>query len=160
MSNFSEMSLAEMWPVMEEQINEGKTVKFTPGGNSMLPLIRPGVDSVLIKKAPDRLRKYDLPLYRRKKGGFVLHRVVKAKNGVYVMRGDNQNWLETGVAHEQILAIAVGMYKNGEYISFSGVKYWIYSRKRHLRQNLSRIKRVLIRTLKKTLKKFKKSIDN
>ncbi len=152
MSNFSEMGLAEMWPIMEEQIKADKPVKFTPGGNSMLPLIRPDIDSVLIKKAPDRLKKYDLPLYRRRNGAFVLHRVVKEKNGVYVMRGDNQNWLETGVAHEQILAIAVGMYKNDEYISFSGVKYWIYTRKRHLRQNLSRIKRVLLRTLKKVKK--------
>lgn len=149
MNNLSEISLAEMWPLMEEQINAGKTVQFTPGGTSMLPLIRPGVDSVVISKAPCKLKKYDLPLYRRKNGGFVLHRVVKEKNGVYVMRGDNQNCLETGIAHDQILALAVGMYKNGEYISFSGAKYWIYSRKRHLRQNLSRIKRVLLRTLKK-----------
>lgn len=149
MSNFSEMTLAEMWPVMEEQIKAGKIVKFTPGGNSMLPLIRPGVDSVLIKKAPDKLKKYDLPLYRRKNGSFVLHRVVKVRNDVYDMRGDNQNWIETGVSQEQILAVAIGMYKNDEYISFSGVKYWIYSRKRHIRQNLSRIKRVILRTLKK-----------
>lgn len=149
MSNFSEMSLAEMWPIMEEQIKAGKNVKFTPGGTSMLPLIRPGIDSVLIKKAPDKLKKYDLPLYRRNNGSFVLHRVVKVRNDVYDMRGDNQNWIETGVAHKQILAVAIGMYKNGEYISFSGVKYWIYTRKRHLRQNLSRIKRVLLRTLKK-----------
>ena len=152
MSNFSEMTLAEMWPVMEEQIKAGKIVKFTPGGNSMLPLIRPGVDSVLIKKAPDKLKKYDLPLYRRKNGSFVLHRVVRVRNDVYDMRGDNQNWIETGVSREQILAVAIGMYKNDEYISFSGVKYWIYSRKRHLRQNLSRIKRVILRTLKKVKK--------
>ena len=152
MSNFSEMTLAEMWPVMEEQIKAGKIVKFTPGGNSMLPLIRPGVDSVLIKKAPDKLKKYDLPLYRRKNGSFVLHRVVRVRNDVYDMRGDNQNWIETGVSREQILAVAIGMYKNGEYISFSGVKYWIYSRKRHIRQNLSRIKRVILKTLKKVKK--------
>ena len=152
MNNFSDMSLVEMWPVMEEQIKAGKNVKFIPGGNSMLPLIRPGVDSVIIKKAPNKLKKYDLPLYRRKNGSFVLHRVVRVRNDVYDMRGDNQNWIETGVSQEQILALAIGMYKNGEYISFSGVKYWIYSRKRHLRQNLSRIKRVILRTLKKVKK--------
>jgi len=152
MSNFSEMGLAEMWPVMEEQLKAGKSVKFTPGGRSMLPLIRPGVDSVLIKKAPDRLKKYDVPLYRRKNGSFILHRVVKVKNNAYVMRGDNQNILERNVKHEQILAVAVGMYKNGEYISFNGVKYWIYTRKRHLRLNLSRVKRVLLKTLKKVKK--------
>jgi len=141
-----------MWPLMEEQINSGKAVKFTPGGTSMLPLIHPEVDSVLIKKAPAKLKKYDLPLYRRKDGDFVLHRVIKVNNDSYVMRGDNQNWHEPGVKHEQILALAIGMYKNDEYISFSGVKYWIYTRKRNVRQHLSRIKS----KLKKTLKKVKK----
>lgn len=143
MNEFNEIGLTEMWPVMEEQINAGKSVCFRPGGISMLPLIRPGVDTVLIKKAPDKLKKYDLALYRRKNGTFVLHRVVGVKNGTYTMRGDNQNVLERNIEREQILAAAIGMNKNGEYISFSGVKYWIYCRIRHFRQGLSRIKRVL-----------------
>lgn len=140
MNNFNDLSLTEMWPVMEEQINSGKSIKFTPGGTSMLPLINPGIDSVLIQKAPPELKKYEILLYRRKNGDFVLHRVVKVKNGEYVMRGDNQNWHEPGITRDQILARAVGMYKNDEYISFSGVKYWIYTRKRHIRQLLSRLK--------------------
>lgn len=144
MNDFSELGLKEMWPIMEEQLNAGKTVSFRPGGNSMLPLIRPCVDTVLIKEPPAKLKKYDLPLYRRPDGAFVLHRIVGVKKDTYTMRGDNQNVLERDVKREQILAIAIGMYKNGEYISFSGVKYWIYCRIRHIRQGLSRIKRVLI----------------
>lgn len=143
MNEFNELGLKEMWPVMEEQLNAGKSVSFLPGGNSMLPLIRPGVDAVLIKKAPNKLKKYDLPLYRRTDGRFVLHRVVGVKKDTYTMRGDNQNVLERDIKREQILAVAKGMYKNGEYISFAGVKYWIYCRLRHLRQELSRLKRVL-----------------
>ena len=152
MSNFNEVGLAELWPLMKEQIDAGKSVKFVPGGTSMLPLIRPSVDSVLIKKAPDRLKKYDVPLYMREDGKFVLHRVVKAKNGVYNMRGDNQNWYEKGVKHDQILAICEGVFKDDEYISFSGVKYWIYCRMRHLRLKLSGLRQVL----KFFLKKLKK----
>ena len=143
MNDFNELGLKEMWPVMEEQLKEGKTVSFRPNGNSMLPLIRPGVDTVLIKEVPDRLKKYDLPLYRRSDGTFVLHRIVGVKKGTYTMRGDNQNVLERGMKREQILAVAVGMHKDGAYISFSGVKYWIYCRMRHIRQELSRAKRVL-----------------
>lgn len=149
MNDFNELGLKEMWPVMEEQLNSGKTVSFRPNGTSMLPLIRPGVDAVLIKEAPTKLKKYDLPLYHRDDGTFVLHRVVGVKKGAYTMRGDNQNVLERDVKREQILALAIGMYKNGEYISFSGVKYWIYCRKRHIRQELSRVKRVLIFYIKK-----------
>ena len=155
MNDFNELGLKEMWPVMEEQLNNGKTVSFRPGGNSMLPLIRPGIDSVSVKQAPEILKKYDLPLYRRMDGTFVLHRIVGIKKGTYTMRGDNQNVLERGVKREQVLAVATGMYKNGEYISFSGVKYWMYCRLRHFRQELSRVKRVLHFYTKK-LKKFQK----
>ncbi len=156
MNNVSEIGLKEMWPIMEEQLKAGKAVSFIPNGNSMLPLIKPSVDAVLIKKAPNKLKKYDLPLYRRTDGSFVLHRVIGVKKDTYTMRGDNQNILERGIKREQILAIATGIYKNGEYISFTGVKYWIYCRLRHLRQELSRIKRVFIfyaKKLKKVLKK-------
>lgn len=153
MNEFNELGLKEMWPVMEEQLNSGKAVSFRPGGISMLPLIRPGADLVVIKKAPDKLKKFDLPLYRRMDGTFVLHRVVGVKKGTYTMRGDNQNVLERDIKSEQILALSVGMYKNGEYISFSGVKYWIYCRMRHIRQGLSRIIRVL-NFFSKKLKKF------
>lgn len=153
MNEINELGLKEMWPIMEEQLNEGKTVSFRANGISMLPLIRPGVDKLVIKKAPDKLSKYDLALYRRDDGAFVLHRIIGTKNGSYIMRGDNQNVREGDIKREQILAVAVGTYKNGEYISFSGVKYWIYCRMRYLRQELSRIKRVLKISLKKS-KKF------
>lgn len=149
MNDFNELGLKEMWPVMEEQLNAGKTIIFRPNGNSMLPLISPGVDTVLIKKAPAKLKKYDLPLYRRLDGTFVLHRVVGIKKGTYTMRGDNQNVLERDIKREQILAVATGIYKNNVYISFSGVKYWMYCRTRHIRQELSRLKRVLKFYLKK-----------
>ena len=149
MNDFNELGLKEMWPIMEEQLNAGKTVSFRPNGNSMLPLIRPCVDTVLIKQAPAKLKKFDLPLYRREDGTFILHRIVEVKKDRYTMRGDNQNVLERDIKRDQILAVAVGMYKNDTYISFSGVKYWIYCRKRHIRQGLSRVKRVVKYYLKK-----------
>ena len=156
MSEINDLGLQEVWPLMKEQIDAGKSVKFCPGGKSMLPLIRPGVDRVLIKKAPEKLKKYDLPLYRRENGNFVLHRVVGVKNGTYTMRGDNQNVLERGIKPEQILAVAEGMFKDEEYISFSGVKYWMYCHLRHFRLELSRLKRILKKTLKKVKKIEKK----
>lgn len=151
MNEFNEVRLSDLWPIIKEQIDNGKSVKFRPGGTSMLPLIRPVDDIVIIKKAPKKLKKYDIILYRRENGRFVLHRVVGIKSGTYIMRGDNQNVLERGIKLEQILAIAEGIYKDSEYISFSGAKYWIYCRMRHYRQELSRLKRIL--------KKIKKSID-
>lgn len=149
MSNVSELKLDDLWPLMKEQIDSGKAVEFRPSGSSMLPLIQPIKDVVLIKKAPSKLKKFDLPLYRRKDGAFVLHRVVGMKNGTYTMRGDNQKVLEYGIEPEQILAIAVGVFKNGVYTPFSGAKYFIYCRFRNFRQKLSHLKSVLIKPPKK-----------
>lgn len=128
--------LKELWPIMEEQINAGGTVKFGPKGTSMLPMIRQGVDSVEIKKAPERLKKYDLPLYRRENGQFVLHRVIAVGRGGYTMRGDNQTASEPGVRREQILAIVTGFWRGDSYVSVDDGAYRRYCRRRVMRQNM------------------------
>jgi hypothetical protein len=72
------VSMAELVPLFQEQLEMGRSVRFAPRGVSMLPMLRPGLDTVVLSPAPERLRKYDLPLYRRDNGHYVLHRVVEA----------------------------------------------------------------------------------
>lgn len=124
------VQLAQLWPIMEEQINAGGEVKFSPKGVSMLPLIRQGIDSVVLIKAPDRLKKYDLPLYRRPDGHFVLHRVVEVKKNSYTMCGDNQLLREKGVKPDWILAIVKGFYRGDTYVSVENSEYQNYVRTR------------------------------
>lgn len=124
-----QISLAELWPVMKEQLEQGKTVEFLPNGTSMLPLIRQKRDRIVLKKAPKQLKKYDLPLYLRNNGQFVLHRVVDIDKNGYVMCGDNQFQREYGIKDEQILAIACGIYRDDEYLSFDDKKYVNYCKK-------------------------------
>ena len=114
---------------MKEQIDCGKTVVFSPKGTSMMPLIRQGIDRVVLKKAPEKLKKYDLPLYLRKNGQFVLHRVVGMDKDGYIMCGDNQFQHERGIKPEQILAIAEGIYKGDEFVAFDDKKYLDYCKK-------------------------------
>lgn len=122
---------------MEEQIYAGKTVRFGPKGISMLPLIRQNIDSIVLKKAPAVLKKYDLPLYIRDDGHFVLHRVVGKNRNGYIMCGDNQSVYEHGVRHDQILAVAVGMYRGNDYISFDNKTYIKYTH-RQVRKRLAK----------------------
>lgn len=155
MSGIKELQLADLWPVMAEQLDAGKTVRFAPKGVSMLPLIRQDLDTVVIKTAPPKLKKYDLALYRRKNGQFVLHRVVGVnKDGSYVMCGDNQYWREYGITDENILAMAVGYYKGNEYISFDDENYIKYSKKRvreqYIRYCFARVKAGFKRRIEKT----------
>ncbi len=141
------VGLKELWPVMEEQLNSGKKVKFIPEGISMLPMLRPGVDAVVLKKQTGKLKKYDLPLYRRKNGQFVLHRVVGVRKNSYIMCGDNQYVLENGIDDTNILAVCDAFIKDGQEISADNKKYRAYAKKRVLkntiRRNIVRLKRLI-----------------
>lgn len=132
--NEYKVSLAEVWDVMSEQIESGGEVKFSPKGVSMLPLIKEGRDSVILKKPPEKLKKYDVALYRRENGDFVLHRVVAVNGGSYTMCGDNQYYREKNVPKDAVLAIMTGLYQNGKYISVTDKEYLSYSKKQVMRQ--------------------------
>ena len=160
MENTNEKRLADFWPVMKEQLDNGRTVQFKPNGNSMLPLLRPGVDTVVLKKPPEKLKRYDVPLYMRADGSFVLHRVVKEKDNRYIMCGDNQWRLEYNICPEQILAVMQGFFRKDKYISCDNILYKVYyvSRTTALRIRVCAgvMKRRLVRRLirNKKIKKF------
>ena len=130
------VQLDELWPVMAEQISAGGSVRFGPKGTSMLPMLRQNIDSVILRKADRRLKKYDLPLYRRENGQFVLHRVVGVKKDSYTMCGDNQCQYEYGIKDEQILAIVEGFYRGDTYISVNDKKYLSYCKKQVAKQRI------------------------
>ena len=152
MADLGNIGLTEMWPVMEEQLHNGKSVKFIPEGISMLPMLRPGVDAVLLKLPVGKLKKYDLPLYRRESGQFVHHRVVKVDADSYVMCGDNQHVYEKGITDKNILAIVDSFYKDGEQISCSDRKYLNYCRKQVIKNRLKFYEVCLKRAVKRILR--------
>ena len=144
----NEVRLEVMLPLIQEQLESGGTVKFLPKGTSMLPMIRQGVDSVVIAPAAAPLRKFDIPLYRRNSGQFVLHRVVRVGQ-TYTCIGDNQFVLEEGVRPEQIIGVVTAFYRAGQEVKVSDFRYrlyvllWHYSRpiRKLWRLALARIKR-------------------
>lgn len=114
--------MQELSPVICELLRAGGRVRLTVTGNSMYPMLRDRKDSVVLKSA-DEIRRWDVPLYRRDDGKFVLHRVVKVKNGVYTMCGDNQTALEAGIRRDQILAVATEFSRDGKTISCQSRSY-------------------------------------
>ena len=78
-------SFEEMMCTLEGIVANGGSMSFIPAGKSMLPTIRDKKDLVTISPAND-IKKYDIVLYRRKNGKYVLHRVVKIlNNNSYMM---------------------------------------------------------------------------
>jgi hypothetical protein len=117
--------LEDLLPLILEGLESGKTVKFSPRGISMLPMLRQGIDNVILSPVPEKLKKYDLPLYRRSNGQFVLHRIVEAGD-TYTCVGDNQFVLEPGLRHEQMIALVTAFTRGDKLISVTDFRYRAY----------------------------------
>ncbi|MBE5797290.1 MAG: hypothetical protein E7327_07925 [Clostridiales bacterium] len=96
-------------------------------GRSMLPMLRQGKDTVELKKAPERLKKYDLPMYRGPGGKYVMHRIVDVKDDHYVCLGDN-TYVYEKVRREQIVAMVCAFYRGARRISVEAPGYRLYCR--------------------------------
>lgn len=142
--------LDELMPLIREALSAGRSVQFSPRGTSMLPMLRQGMDSVTLSPLPQRLRKYDLPLYRRDNGQYVLHRIVGVGES-YTCMGDNQFEPETGLTHEQMIAVVTSFSRNGKVYPVDALshrlycRFWHYSRpvRRLWRQGTGFLRRLL-----------------
>ena len=92
-------------------------------GISMLPFIRQGHSRVIIVPVKERLKKYDVALFHRKTGEYVLHRVVKVRKNDYVFCGDNQKTWEYGITDELIVGVMSELYDDGVKINTDSEKY-------------------------------------
>lgn len=130
--------LDELMPLFREQLALGNTVRFSPRGTSMLPMLRHGLDQVVLSPLPEKLKKYDLPLYQRNNGQYVLHRIVGADGDGYICLGDNQFQKERGLSHEQMIGLVTAFSRNGKEYSVSDWRYKLYCKvwygTRHLRR--------------------------
>ena len=149
MSN--KLELNDLWPVIEEVISSGGEFQFAPYGTSMLPLIRPGQDSVIFV-APNNLKKTDIVLYRRLDGSFILHRIMLIQKDNYIMCGDNQRQLERDIKKEQILALVKDVYRNGDPVDTKSKEYQRYIKSRYKQIRKSRLRLFLSRIKQKFFK--------
>ena len=125
-----EVQLEQLMPLFREQLEMGQSVRFFPRGVSMLPMLRQGIDSVVLSPLPEKLKKYDLPLYQRENGKYVMHRIVKAGAEITCI-GDNQFVLERGLKPEQMIGIVTAFYRGEVRHSVTEPGYWLYCRLWH-----------------------------
>ena len=140
-------------PIIREKLAMGGTVIIKPKGTSMLPLIRQGIDEVVLKCPDGRLKKYDIPFYKRKNGQFVLHRIVKVRKNDYVLCGDNQTEYEYGIRDDMIIAVVAEIVRDKKHIKTDNRQYMKYCRRHVRRQKLKRKYRRLARILLKIRRK-------
>ena len=117
MSLNKEVGLDDVMQIIAEKLETGGSVTFNPKGTSMLPMLRDGDDTVVLSKPKGRLHLFDLPLYRRKDGSYVLHRVVNfGSDGSYTMCGDN----------DDVIGVVTAFYRKGKPYTVDSMKYRAY----------------------------------
>lgn len=128
----------------EEELEKRGRLVYKNVGTSMLPLIRQGKDIIVISKPEGRLKKYDVPLYRRDSGQYVLHRILKVRENDYVTCGDNQWRREYGVTDGQIIGLLTSVVRGGrKEIPVTSRAYRLYV---HLWCDLFYLRALLLRT--------------
>ena len=143
-------------PLFKERLAEGHTVRFGPKGTSMMPMIRQNIDTVVIAPVTGKLKKYDVPLYQRKGGQYVLHRVIAVKPDSYVLCGDNRWSREYGITDRHIIGMLTAVIRDGREISVSDWRCRLYA---HLWCDLFPVRALVLRTkhfIKKAMKVFRR----
>ena len=143
--------LDDLMPFIRESLESGRSVILPPRGTSMLPLLRQGMDSVRLAPLSGKLKKYDLPLYQRVGGQYVLHRIVGVGE-TYTCIGDNQFVLESGVRHDQMIAVVTHVFRGERVIPVSSFGYRTYCRFWHYTRYIRRIYRGCISRLRRLWK--------
>lgn len=110
----------------EEEIKKSGRIIYTNVGDSMMPYIKQGRDVLVISEVNGKLNKYDVPLYKRDSGQYVLHRILKVRENDYVICGDNRWNKEYGITDRHIIGILTGVIRDGQEIPVTSRKYRIY----------------------------------
>ena len=118
------MSSSSFETILEK---EGQLI-YSNRGDSMWPLIRQGRDLLVIRRPEGRLKKYDVPLYRRDNGRYVLHRILKVREHDYVICGDNRWQKETGITDRHIIGVLTAVIRDGKELSVNDWRYRLYVR--------------------------------
>ena len=112
---------------IEGQLGEQGYYVSTTVGWSMYPMLRNRRDRiVLLPKGSDRLKKFDLPLYRRPDGKYILHRIIGVRSDCYVIRGDN-TYVKEYVPEEWIIGYVSEFYREDRHVLVSSKFYRLYA---------------------------------
>lgn len=102
---------------LEQAIEQHGVVLHHIKGISMRPLLRAGKDMIVICRKPaQRLKRYDMPVFKRSNGEYVIHRILKVHDSGYDIVGDNQCFYERNVTDDQIIGVVCQIVRNNKTI--------------------------------------------
>ena len=118
--------IAEYDSIIREVLESGGEFRMYPHGTSMRPLLRQGIDSVVLEQLNRAPKKNDILFYQRQDGSYILHRVWEVTDTGLTLVGDNQRMLEYGVTEDQIIGYVTRIYRGEKEINCDGLGYRMY----------------------------------
>ena len=104
-------------------MEEGREVNFTPLGSSMLPFIRGGKDSVILRKMPT-VEVGDIALVRLEGPRYVLHRVIRKDGNKLTLMGDGNIAGTEDCTVSDVLGTVTAIVKRKRTITPGKGRWW------------------------------------
>ena len=111
----------------EEVLTRKGRLIYSNVGDSMWPFIREGRDLLVIEPTKGRLKRLDVPLYKRDSEQYVLHRVLAVKPDGYVICGDNRWGREYGITDKHIIGVLTAVIRDGKEIPVTDWRCRLYA---------------------------------
>lgn len=103
-------------PILMEEVatllEEGRDVTLAPKGSSMLPFIREGRDSVILRRQPD-VEEGDIVLARLE-GRYVMHRVIMVNRNRLTLMGDGNLEQTETCGKADVLGTVIGIVRDNK----------------------------------------------
>lgn len=114
---------------LEEEIAQGKPVRFRLKGHSMFPLLRNGKDEVILEKCfPENLRPMDVVLFRYRRK-HVLHRIIQRTGNDLLIQGDGSMVAKEECTINDVVGKVTGICRpSGKILSVESWKWTLPSR--------------------------------
>lgn len=149
------MEYSSVYGTIEEALKAQGRILLQTTGISMEPILHNRKSTVVIESVSGTLKKYDVALFRRPSGEYVLHRVVKVRDRDYLICGDNGTYKEP-VLKENVFGVMTGFYPDERetfvscederyrrYLCTLGVRYGAQWMRAVLRRNRRRLRGLL-----------------
>jgi hypothetical protein len=113
------LDMKDVYEIIKIAFENNQPAIFKVRGMSMFPLLKDKRDSVKLESIVEDPKKKDIILYKRDNGQFVLHRIIKVKDGLYTLVGDNQHVKEYPIRRDQILGVVTSIIRKGKEIDLN-----------------------------------------
>lgn len=116
----------ELLALIRDRLGAGQIVRYLPfRGVSMMPMLRQGKDTVELSPLPEKMKKYDLPVYQYPSGKVVMHRIVDVKDDCYICLGDNTYSYER-ITPDMMIGLVSAFKRGNKRIEVTNPVYRLY----------------------------------